>query len=104
MNRNNVLMALDDAEVLVIADQCRAAMMEFANVLCPRTFILTAVTRAEAEGDFTLASVATHLNRQLAAFVLSTRDVHDYNEAFAQWLETEGNDLGEVRAPSVNFQ
>jgi len=30
--------------------------------------------------------------------------VEDYNAAFAQWLATDGNELGEVRPPSINFQ
>lgn len=104
MNRGNVLAALDDAEVQSLADQCHAAMLEFANTLCQRDLILAAVLRAEAEGEFSMSSVAASLTRRLADFALRTRDVRDYGAQFAQWLETEHEELGEVRAPSINFQ
>jgi len=104
MNRDNILAALDDAEVQSLADQCHAAMTEFADALCARDFILAAVQRAETEGECSLARVAAHLTQQLAGFVLAARDVEDYNAAFAQWLATDGNELGEVRPPSINFQ
>ena len=104
MNRDNILAALDDADVQSMADQCHAAMMEFANTLCQRDLILAAVLRAEAEGKFSISSVAASLTRRLAEFALRTRDVRDYGAQFEQWLATEGEELGEVRAPSINFQ
>lgn len=104
MQRSNIQAALDDEDVQSLADECHAAMREFADALCARDFILAAVQRAEAEGECSLARVAARLELQLAGFVLGARDVKDYSAAFAQWLATDGNELGEVRAPSINFQ
>lgn len=104
MNRGNILMALDDAEVQSLADQCHAAMTEFANALSQRDLILAAVLRAEAEGEFSISSVAANLTRSLAEFSLRTRDVRDYGVQFEEWLATEHEELGEVRTPSINFQ
>lgn len=104
MNRDNILAALDDAEVQSLADQCHAAMTEFANTLCQRDLILAAVLRAEDEGEFSISSVTANLTRRLAEFALRTRDVRDYGAQFEQWLATEQEELGEVRAPSINFQ
>lgn len=104
MQRSNVQAALDDEGVQSLADECHAAMREFADALCARDFILAAVQRAETEGECSLARVTAHLTQQLASFVLAARDVEDYNTAFAQWLATDGNELGEVRPPSINFQ
>lgn len=104
MNRGNVLMALDDAEVQSLADQCHAAMLEFSSTLCPRDLILAAVLHAEAEGEFSISSITASLTRRLAEFALRTRDVRDYGAHFEQWLATEHEELGEVRAPSINFQ
>lgn len=104
MQRSNVQAALEDEDVQLLADQCHEAMRVFADALCARDFILAAVSRAEEEGECSLARVSAHLTQQLAGFVLAVRDVQDYNTAFAQWLATDGNELGEVRAPSINFQ
>ncbi|WP_287952108.1 hypothetical protein [Diaphorobacter sp.] len=104
MNRSNVQAALDDEGVQSLADECHAAMRKFADALGARDFILAAVQRAETEGECSLARVTSHLTQQLAGFVLAARDVEDYNAAFAQWLATDGNELGEVRPPPINFQ
>lgn len=104
MNRSNVLVALEDADVQSLAEQCLAEMREFANALSSRDLILIAVLRAERSGNFSACAVARHLTEQIADSVLGARNVRDYNAAFEQWLATDSEELGDVRSPSINFQ
>lgn len=104
MNRGNVLMAIDDAEVQALAAQCHATFTAFAQALSPRDLILAAVLHAEKSDSHFLESVTAYLTHEMAGWAQSMRDVRFYNDAFNQWMDTEREELGEVRAPSVNFQ